>query len=323
MRKLFLLIPLIMLMTMVMGGIDVKASPAPTSEPIVPIGLSLHEADPDLQSQYDNLSGLEKGAYNLYEYIISPPSAQKDFLLVNDAETNSVFQSSIYVLCKTLANYLMIIYLLLEIDKLLVMSSQDFNLKGLWLLLLKFAFGVYIVNNIDTLIQGFFEINNAIVNAATVQPFSDDLKAAASMIMNEIDAMGLFDCIGLILSLLLAVLGAAIGNIMVSFQSVSRTIELLLRGMFAPIAIADAYKGLDSNGIRYLKKFFACALFGVGILAVINIGGIMSGALVMSAFGSGKDIGALSFMFQLIVIPLSMGGACGAVKQVCNDAMGV
>ena len=293
---------------------------------------TLHDAVMgEAKDEYEDLSGIEKGAYNLFEYLLEPPSSVNDFLKVSQSDADSLFNNSgsngLYELMKVVATYLLIIYLLLEVDKLVVMSSNDFNMKGLFMLLLKYTFGWFLVQNLDVIIGGIFGLNNAMVDVIAGSKVTQSALDNARKTMAAIQEQTLFETIGMLLSLCIAVLGAAVGNIMVAFHAVSRKIELMLRGLFAPLAVADTFKGLDSTGIRYIKKFAACALLGAGILAVLQVGSSLSASIIARAFDTAGDdvsnqIGTLSFLFQLVVIPLSMGGAISAVKQVCNDALG-
>lgn len=72
----------------------------------------------------------------------------------------------------------------------------------------------------------------------------------------------------------------------------SRIIEILIRTMFAPIALSDCFhRGLDSGGARFLKNYFAVALQGAVIYAVMAIYSIVS----VSVLGNLTDAGNLQF----------------------------
>ena len=298
------------------GFIDVKAEPTQA----------------ELDSAIEGMGGLDSTAYNLYDYMTSPPESAIEFLFLDKksdgSDANFVGSKmitdgtgavgAIFTTMKIVAVYLLIIYLLLEIDKLMLASGGEFNIKGFFFLLMKFGIGCYICSNMEDIVKWGFELNDSLLIEVALTPNEltpAQIQARLNLI-ETLDEMNIFEVMGSIITLLLGVIGAAIGNLLISFQCVSRKIEMIGRGCFLPLAVADTYKGMDSNGWRYLKKYAACALCGVGFYAVISIGQELVASQVMEFDGGLKSV------FTAIVVPLSLGGAASAMKQVINDALG-
>ena len=287
----------------------------------------------DLKSAYDGMGGLDTTAYNLYDYMISPPSSAISFLYLNkDADSEDLGALAgasmitttdggihdLFEVLKTVAVYLLIINLLLEIDKLMLASGGEFNIKGFFFLLMKFGIGCFICSHMGDIITWGFDLNDAVLDGMKLDKKGmTDIETQARLdLIAKLDEMNIFEVMGSIITLLLGVIGAAIGNLLIAFQCVSRKIEMYGRGIFLPLAVADTYKGMDSVGWRYLKKFAACALCGAGFYAVIAIGQMLVATKVM------QFDGGLSSVFTAIVVPLSLGGAASTMKQVVNDALG-
>ena len=98
---------------------------------------------------------------------------------------------------------------------------------------------------------------------------------------------------------------------------------MILRGGLMPVAIGDVYKGLDSNGVRYVKKFIALCLWGMAMIAVIKIGNGIWVSRIVEDFADLSDIWKiLGALLGSIVYPLAEAGMVSASKQVCTDVMG-
>lgn len=97
--------------------------------------------------------------------------------------------------------------------------------------------------------------------------------------------------------------------LILSVQCYSRKIEFLLRSLFLPMAIADiAGKGLESNGMRYMKKLLAVGFQGAGIIGLLYVASQLQ---VIS--NAGTDI----------IIMVALLGSISLVKTAINEMMGV
>ena len=102
--------------------------------------------------------------------------------------------------------------------------------------------------------------------------------------------LGLGECkelnfFGYILMALIPLVLILVRNIMFYYAAYSRMFSIAVRGIFAPIAVADIYHGGSSSpGVSYLKKFAACVLQYLVIVGIVS-----AGAAVMTHMGGGTD----------------------------------
>lgn len=103
-----------------------------------------------------------------------------------------------------------------------------------------------------------------------------------------------------------------------------RFLELGVRTIFAPIGLADAFThGIHSPGMRYLKKYFAVALQGAVMVAIIfAMGALMNQLATPTDIVSGvKD--AFGTLFSQVIIGISGIGLLVKSQSLVNDIVGV
>lgn len=111
------------------------------------------------------------------------------------------------------------------------------------------------------------------------------------------------------------------GMILVYVACLSRGIEVAVRTMFCPIAIADVFKaGMHSPGIRYMKKFAAVCFQGAVIYAILLASNLIRGSL---ADGGAAEINGLSSMACCIGITFVSVAMIFKSQQLANDIAGV
>ena len=109
-----------------------------------------------------------------------------------------------------------------------------------------------------------------------------------------------------------AALGGTLVNLSINWVVFAVLIELGIRYIFTPIAIADLYsEGFHSNGMRWIKKMIACALTG-GLVYLV-----MFGANVLKTQLTGFH------PMQLTAINLTMCGAFVKMRQIADEIVGV
>lgn len=97
----------------------------------------------------------------------------------------------------------------------------------------------------------------------------------------------------------------------------ARIIELVIRTIFAPIAIADVFHdGLHSPGVRYIKKYIAVCLQGAVILCILSITSTIS-ASALSGLG-GDD----NYIWATLAINFSALMAILKSQGLANDVAG-
>ena len=125
----------------------------------------------------------------------------------------------------------------------------------------------------------------------------------------------------ILLELLIPAIAMIFCLLMMFVQVFGRIIEAGVRFAFMPIGISDAFThGINSPGMRYIKKFFAVCLQGAVLYAIMIAGTNMMG-LVMARDGSFAIVEHLGVITQL-VIGFTMIGAMMKSQQLVNDIVG-
>ena len=107
-------------------------------------------------------------------------------------------------------------------------------------------------------------------------------------------------------------LGGTIVNLAVNWVAFAVLIELGVRYVFTPIAIADLYNdGYRSNGARWLKKMCACALTGGLVFLTIY------GCNILKSMLTGLH------PIQDTAINLTMCGSFVKMRQIADEIIGV
>lgn len=179
--------------------------------------------------------------------------------------------TAIYNIIQPIGCILLVLYFLLELAERV--QADSFNLEQFIRMTCKLLIGVTIMNNgLDLLKAGmkfssgvYYSIagtvENGSANTAILQGYYDGLKNA-----------GFFKCLPYVFELLIPWLIMFLVKIVLNVIVYSRILELLGRGVFAPIGMANIFSGgFNSSGYRYFKKFVAVALQGA-VIAVILLG---------------------------------------------------
>ena len=168
--------------------------------------------------------------------------------------------------------------------------------------LIKFGIAYLVISNgieiISTVLGGsnaFCDWVDAEIGSVTPIELSPE-----SGIFNGLLTKILFEYIPSFVSLLSQIIAALV----IGVQLVSIRLEVLVRAMFFPLAVADvSSKGASGSGMRYIKNLFGCIFLLGSILIVIKLVYMISADLMID-FGST----VWSSFSQLTVEGLTEGG---------------
>ncbi|MCI6998602.1 MAG: type IV secretion system protein [Eubacterium sp.] len=261
-----------------------------------------------------------------------------------DALNNGIISDAIGIF-KGLAASLVILFFLVE---LLNEAQKDFvTFERLTVMLMRLLAVTIIVMNLELVVNGLEELSVTIFdavkdlagstsnsfeifgeNASTGYRYSeveDDLKDALG------DA-GIKQALMVILQLLIPWLISRLCYVVAYVIAVGRSIELIVRAIFSPIGVANLFEdGTRSSGIRYLKKFAACAL-QLGAIAVILYASSALCNTLIDTLSDGYmtitkdnilDVLASSALWSMSAIQLSVIGITLKAQGICNDILGV
>lgn len=275
----------------------------------------------------EELGGLDTACMDMYYNIIVPSGGLNTYLQIDTATDEFALRTvhRVYHALEFVAILLLIVYFLMDMSRIMVIQGQEFTAKSLAGSLVKLAIGMLIITEGWDLIINILMMNNWLLSLMeTSSTGTNETLETLKRICDMVQSWGIMECIGMIVTLAFVQLGAVAGGLIVTYQAISRKLELYLRGCFAPVAIADCYEGVHSSGFRYIKKIIAIILWGGAMMIIVELNSSLSTGYMANLFESGVEgLTSFSALAGLILFPLATGGMCGAAKQICNDALGV
>ena len=168
---------------------------------------------------------------------------------------------------------LCLFYFLLEMIE--EATRDNFTVEHIVRGLIKLCLGVMLIENLlpsgsgsnatDGILLGIANFASALVENLSDVSWSDT-------ITTDFSGLSIFSLIGNILALINQPVGAyLLMYIAVWFVSITRNITIAVMAVYAPIAMADIFhRGLDSNGVQFVKRYAAVCLqiFIIGAIAV-------------------------------------------------------
>lgn len=178
---------------------------------------------------------------------------------------------------------LMLIYFFADLaDKL---GNENFSLDQLFRSLLKIFIAVALINNGIKLVGYIVDLGAAIAaDMTTVTELSDETTTYTSLteffseetyltaFKNGLNKIGNDKAVIYIVEAIIPYILALVTNVLLVFIGMSRIVELVVRTIFAPLAVADMFQqGSRSAGERYLKKIMALALQFAAIVGIFIV----------------------------------------------------
>lgn len=226
--------------------------------------------------------------------------------LISD-KVNNTFQSIGYLL----------LFLYAMLDMIEKVQAEMFTIEHFLRFMLKVMIGFLLIINLHAMLKGAMDFGIGVM-----KDLSNTSADNANVIVNtymynqakDIEKANVIGKISLTMRFLVPYLFAIIAKLVVIFTTLGRLIEIGVRAMLSPIAMANLVgRGMDSPGMRYFKKFIALALHAAVIVAILMIAGQLRGT----------DIIPMDGFFKSIIISLS---SCALIIQCgswANDIVGV
>lgn len=115
---------------------------------------------------------------------------------------------------------------------------------------------------------------------------------------------------------------AQLTTLFLFFMSFTREVEFFARCAFLPISCADIGKdGMNSGGVRYIKKIMAIGAQGVIIAAMLSAASVVLNRQI--AIGVDGDNMTGMGMVRVVAMGITIVGGLGLSKTLANDAFGV
>lgn len=242
----------------------------------------------------------------------------KDFKIDNNDFSAFTACESIYNAMTVIGILLMLIYWIVDILEKVTMDN--FNLEHLFRKLLSLAIGIVVLMNGFTIMMDVIKtaeaIRDAFVTAYSTSGLSSygqakfmDLWASHD---SWIEAFG--TGIGMVVAQLLGYVIMFLCLLIIYVTAFGTKIELMTRLLASPIALANiSHTGPHAGSVMYIKKFFAVALKGFIITAML------CAYAVVKSVCSGLMATGLGY----IVIGISLIGCILKADGIANDVVGV
>lgn len=205
---------------------------------------------------------------------------------------------------------LIILFFLIElIDKT---TKENFSLEHFFKLMLKVAIAKLLIENGWSILSGCIDIGSNLTLAITAE--STALDGVLDKYATDIQNANPIGNLGMIIQWSVPWIFAWVSRLLCIVVCWGRMIELGVRAVAAPIAMADIFQdGTHSGGFRYLRKFLAVCLQAFIILIIIQVAGIIQGLII----GQNKIT-----MFKAVIVGLTTCMMVVRSQQFANDLVG-
>lgn len=217
----------------------------------------------------------------------------------------------LYDTVKPVGMSLIVLYFLIEvIDKT---TKENFSLEQFFRLMLKLLFAKLLMDDGWTILNSLINIGNAFTGFMSVE--NTALSASMKSYAEEIDDANIIGEIAIMIQWLIPWLFSFICRLISQVICWGRTIEIGLRTVGAPVAMADIFQdGMHGGGFRYLKKYFAVCLQAFIIMVIIQVSGIVQSIII----GDGGVT-----MINAVIVGLTTCMMVIRSQQFANDMVGV
>ncbi len=280
--------------------------------------------DPSAVSGVSELSGLKRMIYNAYASLATAGDYDINLLLLEDS--HGTMMTNIWDALVPLAWGLILLYFILDFMEQVTNGHRELDIKMMFLSLMKLAivslvltYGKYFLSGIihmgNTMVQVIHEVSVGTEDGGVtgIKTYWEDLCAAC-------DDLGLIESLGLAIYAIIIEIASAIPAFMIGLHSISRRIELIIRGGMMSIAIPNLFSdGTRSGAIRYFKKYAACLAHGAVMILILKI----VSALMLGTTGTLDADEVLNMnlgqLLNIFLYTFSAIGLISASKSIVND----
>lgn len=277
----------------------------------------------------------------IFDQIINHPLGQgmvEDMLYLKTSDLT--IANGLWDLFGVLALGLAIMGFIFDLDRAMFMAQGNATMLTWFIPFVKFAGCILVLSNASLITGWILSLNNSLIKSAaalTIEDASGGVSAEAA-ICGAIEEMTIIPAAFIVApTLLLVYILSIVPSLIMYYNAVVRKLELILRVGFTPVAMADVYKGADSMTVRWLKKFLALGIYGMGMIAVMKIALQLQVTTLATEFskvlgedglyniateGPGVILGLVTPVLFAVVVLFAEIGACSMIKQAANEALG-
>ncbi len=206
-----------------------------------------------------------------------------------------------------------------------IQTGQDAQEVGLKVII-EICIGGAIIMNVDTIMSLLAQMGSYLGEVLQYWTIPSTSSMAGSLEMSTGDTLlenltgntdgGLIWNIKTMMMLVLPYALTALLKIVAKFVVIQILLEIGIRRIFAPFAVADVYaEGLRSPGVRYFKKYLATFFKMLICLVICALGTCLLGLL------SGTS--GVAYIFEVLAIEFTCLGMMFKTGEIANDILGV
>lgn len=203
------------------------------------------------------------------------------------------------------------VFFLLEVGERVF--TANYTAEQLALSFVRYGLVLLIATNVFTIITLVNQLATLVFDLLYKQAQTNAVKGVCCY--NIVADLNVFELVGHVLGVLFNYVIVLLCRILITMTAWKRAFEIIVYSMFAPVGIADIVRGgLDSSGVRYLKKVGAKFLQGGVCLAIIIGYNIIVPVILKNPSGSSGIITLIlalsvtTLMFQADSISSSIVG---------------
>lgn len=219
---------------------------------------------------------------------------------------------------------LLILHFLLELmDKT---THDNFNVEHFLRMFIKLLIGNYLMTNGLSILESLMSFGTALVkDVSNISSLVTSGSAELETLRGKYLDKNILQQFGFLLELMIPFIVAIVVKVSIWMQCYSRLIEILVRAMLAPIAMADVYsEGIRGGGFRYLRKYIAVLLQGAIIIGILVCASALATEFALPPDPDASEATATipNFLTQT-AIQLTTLTLVGKSQNIANDLVGV
>ena len=266
----------------------------------------------------DEKNSWDPFSMTLYDWTLEVTAYNSDLYIINiedETEMMGFFwlqMKNVYGVLQTIGFMLVVLYAMLEV--LDAISRESVNANVFIRAGIKLLIALLLISEGLNILEALVEFSNDVLNTISFGGDGGPIATEESLFnlyapLNPLSRMGAF-----LMNLLLSILPF----IIYMFTAYARWAEIAVRGAFAPIAMANIYQGgMNSSGMRYLKKILALCLSGAMMYLAVALKISYQNMMGAGITGLGVTGGLDTVIFELVFIAVIIKS-----KSWANDIVG-
>ena len=224
---------------------------------------------------------------------------------------------------KALALGITLLYCLLDLAS--KVTEKNFSTAQLFKVLLRYYVAAMIILNADIIVDNLFKLATGLAASVSNASIGNEINLldakAKQTFYEKLDSrLNFIDTMGYVFKGAIPWFICIVSELIIHFVLITRAIELSVRMVFAPLALAGIYKGgTQSSGVRYIKKILSLALQVVVIVLICSVAQTIISYL-SSTSGAGSNAVSSGKSLMHILFNASNGSVAGTITEESAEA---